>query len=97
MVQHFINSELFKSLLALILVMNQKVKYKLVLLEYDCIDKTVNIFKLILFFLLKGDGLEFKRHFLKVRNQMKKICSKIPPLFPMPSQSSQAQQSQPTV
>jgi len=50
MVQHFINSELFKSLLTLILVMNQKVKYKLVLLEYDCIDKTVNIFKLIKIF-----------------------------------------------
>ncbi|WAR28432.1 CHK1-like protein [Mya arenaria] len=42
------------------------------------------------FRLSKGDGLEFKRHFMKLRNQMKKISSKIPPLFPlMPSQQSQ--------
>ncbi|XP_045200071.2 serine/threonine-protein kinase Chk1-like [Mercenaria mercenaria] len=39
------------------------------------------------FRLSKGDGLEFKRQFMKVKNQMKKISSKVPPLFPLvPSQ-----------
>jgi hypothetical protein len=35
----------------------------------------------------QGDGLEFKRQFIKVKLQMKKISSKVPPLFPLvPSQ-----------
>lgn len=39
------------------------------------------------FRLSKGDGLEFKRQFMKVKQQMKKISSKVPPLFPLvPSQ-----------
>lgn len=39
------------------------------------------------FRLSKGDGLEFKRQFIKVKNQMKKISSKVPPLYPLvPSQ-----------
>ncbi|VDI75236.1 serine/threonine-protein kinase Chk1 [Mytilus galloprovincialis] len=34
-----------------------------------------------------GDGLEFKRHFIKIKNQMKQIVSKIPPAWPLvPSQ-----------
>ncbi|XP_076112237.1 serine/threonine-protein kinase Chk1-like [Mytilus galloprovincialis] len=39
------------------------------------------------FRLSKGDGLEFKRHFIKIKNQMKQIVSKIPPAWPLvPSQ-----------
>ena len=38
----------------------------------------------------QGDGLEFKRHFIKVKGQMKSISSKVAPVFPLvPSQSSQ--------
>lgn len=43
------------------------------------------------FRLSKGDGLEFKRHFIKVKGHMKSISSKVPPVFPLvPSQASQA-------
>ena len=39
----------------------------------------------------QGDGLEFKRHFIKVKGHMKSISSKVPPVFPLvPSQASQA-------
>ncbi|KAL4220708.1 Serine/threonine-protein kinase Chk1 [Mactra antiquata] len=41
------------------------------------------------FRLSKGDGLEFKRQFLKVKEQMKKISSKVLPLYPLvPSQQT---------
>ncbi|XP_048772853.2 serine/threonine-protein kinase Chk1-like [Ostrea edulis] len=41
------------------------------------------------FRLSKGDGLEFKRHFIKIKNHMKAIVSKVPPTWPLvPSQIS---------
>lgn len=37
----------------------------------------------------QGDGLEFKRHFIKIKNHMKAIVSKVPPTWPLvPSQIS---------
>ena len=40
-----------------------------------------------IFFYFQGDGLEFKRHFIKIKNQMKQIISKVPPAWPIvPSQ-----------
>ncbi|KAH3870491.1 serine/threonine-protein kinase Chk1-like [Dreissena polymorpha] len=42
------------------------------------------------FRLSKGDGLEFKRHFMKLRHHMKKVTSRVPPQFPLvPTQQSQ--------
>ncbi|XP_033758594.1 serine/threonine-protein kinase Chk1-like [Pecten maximus] len=42
------------------------------------------------FRLSKGDGLEFKRHFIKIKEQMKSVISKMPPAYPLvPSQVSQ--------
>lgn len=39
------------------------------------------------FRLSKGDGLEFKRHFVKIKKQMNQIISKVPPAWPLvPSQ-----------
>lgn len=39
------------------------------------------------FRLSKGDGIDFKRHFIKIKNQMKPVISKIPPAWPLvPSQ-----------
>lgn len=41
------------------------------------------------FRLSKGDGLEFKRHFTKIKKQMKAVVSKVPPTWPLvPSQVS---------
>ncbi|XP_011450416.2 serine/threonine-protein kinase Chk1 [Magallana gigas] len=41
------------------------------------------------FRLSKGDGLEFKRHYTKIKKQMKAVVSKVPPTWPLvPSQVS---------
>lgn len=41
------------------------------------------------FRLSKGDGLEFKRHFIKIKEEMKPVISKLPPAYPLvPSQVS---------
>lgn len=32
-----------------------------------------------MFLFLQGDGIEFKRHFLRIREQMRSIISKKPP------------------
>jgi len=36
-----------------------------------------------MFCLLQGDGIEFKRHFLKVKGQLVNIIKKVPALWPL--------------
>lgn len=49
----------------------------------------IDIYIYIYCLFLQGDGLEFKRHFTKIKKQMKAVVSKVPPTWPLvPSQVS---------